>query len=392
MTFTALTQIERCPRQWALTNSTYPQMWARDGYPPRLNVTGLEGQVLHRSVEVIVRALTDAGCGSIDQPSAFEVMKGLGGYSVVINDAISRVLRESAENPRAFRIIEVAERRLRSRAQEIRAEVQTMVSRLSLAARGVPRRQLMTGAYEGGALSAGAFSEVALSVLELRWKGRVDLLVIDADRCEITDFKTSKEDPAHAFQLRLYALLWSLDRVKNPNARAATRLVLAYLGRDQEVSAPTAGHLAQLRGEVAARSDAARGAIESQPPEARPTRDHCGVCAVRQLCSDYWECPSAETTNTEDRRWIDLQVTIERQHGPSSWDAAIERAPMYAPRSRKVLIRTAGDVTFRQGTRLRILDACLNEPDDEDPNGQREPDTVIAMLNASSEVYANTVP
>lgn len=386
MTYTALTQMERCPRQWALTAASYPNIWNGHGYPQRVHVVGLAGQVLHSAVEVILKALTTSGCASVYEPAAFGVMKALGGYSAVINEAIDRVLSDCGENPRALPIMESAGRMLRARVQELRGQAQTLVSRVSLAAKVPSGEQPRHGERKRGPLTAGAFSELDLQAHELHWKGRVDLLVVSSKGCEITDFKTGREDPAHVFQVQLYALLWRLDRDRNPDGRPATRLIVAYAGRDRDVAVPESAELERLQDEVMARTEAARSAVTVRPPETRPSLAHCTFCGVRQLCRDYWELPEQEERQ-DDRRWLDLQVKIVRPHGPSSWDATIERTPGQALFSRKVLIRTAGDATFRTGDRIRILDAGLQDLDDDGLDG-REPDTLIVTLNAASEVYA----
>jgi hypothetical protein len=391
MTFSTLTQIERCPRQWALSNAAYPYIWGRKGYPQRMYAAAFEGQVLHKAVEIVLGALTAAGCASLQEPSAFGVMKSLGGYTAVVDDSIRRVIGDSTDNPRASRVLESAERRLRARLHDLRARVQTIVSRVSFAPPIAPYGPPSIGERRTGAITAGAFAEVDLSVPELSWKGRVDLLVVSADGCEITDFKTGKEDPKHILQIQIYALLWSLDRARNPGAQRVRRLVLAYSGRDKEVSVPTTAQLGQLRNEIAARSDAARQAVAARPPEARPTQAHCDVCGVRHLCGDYWQRPdnSAQADDADRRSRIDLQVTIVGQHGPWSWDATIERAPGHPVRGRRALIRTAGDVAFSSGSRVRILDADVQNLEHDELDGQ-EPDAAIVMLNASSEVYAST--
>jgi hypothetical protein len=234
---------------------------------------------------------------------------------------------------------------------------------------------------------------VDLAAPELRWKGRIDLLVVSARGCEITDFKTGKEDPKHVLQVQIYALLWSLDRQRNPQGQLATRLVVAYGGRDQEVSVPTVAQLGELRSEIATRSDAARQAVAARPPEARPTQEHCDVCGVRQLCGDYWQRPdgTVQTNDVDRRSRIDLQATIVGQHGPSSWDATIEGAPGHTFRGRRALIRTAGDVALPSGGQVRILDADLQDVEHDGPEADK-PDAVIVMLNASSEVYVSSKP
>jgi hypothetical protein len=203
--------------------------------------------------------------------------------------------------------------------------------------------------------------------------------------CEITDFKTGQEDPSHSFQVQVYALLWSLDRDRNPAGRLATRLTVAYPGKDLAVATPTSADLAELRADVANRSEAARVAVSREPAEARPSLPQCTRCGVRQLCTAYWELPGNPNAQQDAPRRVDLQVTVAKQHGPSSWDAVIERAPGW-PVNGGVLIRTTGDVTFRAGDRVRVLDAGLQAPESEGSGTG----PLVVTLSAASEIYATT--
>jgi hypothetical protein len=101
-----------------------------------------------------------------------------------------------------------------------------------------------------GSLTAGVFAEIELRATQAGWKGKVDLLVISPDACEIVDFKTGAQDEQHRFQIRVYALLWSRDNELNPSGRLATRLILRYSGADVDVVPPTRAELDDLEREV----------------------------------------------------------------------------------------------------------------------------------------------
>ena len=93
-----------------------------------------------------------------------------------------------------------------------------MLSRARLA-KG--RRSDASGAYPGshGPMTAGAYSELEVRSEKIGWKGTLDLLVISPDECEITDFKTGLPREEHRFQIEVYALLWTLDKKRNPQGR-----------------------------------------------------------------------------------------------------------------------------------------------------------------------------
>lgn len=379
MTVTTLREIESCPRRWALGGAYYPELWSGRGYPPRVRISALSGTVVHLALEVITRALVRAGCPSLKDPTALRVMKGLGGYTKVVNECIDRALKPLAGNPRAQRVLEFTARSLRAQVPALRTRAQTMLCRVRL-----PRILVRHGEGEGrGPLTAGAFSEIELRAEGIGWKGKADLLVLSSDACEITDFKTGAPDEEHPFQIRVYALLWSRDAELNPDRRLADRLILAYESGDVEVAAPTEWELDDLEVRLVVRREAAYQAVSRHPPEARPGVESCRYCAVRQLCVEYWtpETQCRMSKEGEDRRFGDVAVTITGRHGPSSWDARVEVSRDLDP-GKVAVIRASGDLELRAGDRLRFLDAAVTV--DEEDHSQ----PAVITLGALSEAYA----
>ena len=56
-------------------------------------------------------------------------------------------------------------------------------------------------------MANGTYPELEVRARRIGCKGKVDLLVLGNDACEVTDFKTGPADEAHAFQVRVYAAL-----------------------------------------------------------------------------------------------------------------------------------------------------------------------------------------
>lgn len=50
MSFSTLSELEACPRRWALSVADYPHVWEKRGYPPRPQITALEGAVVKGDV------------------------------------------------------------------------------------------------------------------------------------------------------------------------------------------------------------------------------------------------------------------------------------------------------------------------------------------------------
>lgn len=381
MTVTTLAAIETCPRRWALGAAEYPYIWSELGYPPRPQMRALAGTVVHLALEKITKELVRAACPSVQDSKAPQVMKALGGFTKVTHDCIDCVLDRLNNNPRAKSLMENASRGLRAQVSELRTRVQMILCRVRLPPRTKTRGEIGITSHRGP-LRSGAYPELGIHARRIGWKGRADLLVLSDEVCEISEFKTGAEEDAHVFQVKVYALLWYADEELNPSRRRADRLVLRYGAHDLDVPTPTANELDDIESEITARRDAAHRAVSTQPPEARPTADNCRFCAVRQLCSTYWEFATQKALAAENfgQKLYDVELLVMGRHGPLSWDAVIG-VMGGANRGRAAVLRTKDDLEFRSGDRLRVLDASVAIDDEDDGY------PAVITLGALSEVY-----
>lgn len=67
-------------------------MWDRPGYPEYVYVGTVVGQVIHESLEIIVGELVLAGCTTVEDASAVNVLRSVGGYTEVLR-ALTRILQ-----------------------------------------------------------------------------------------------------------------------------------------------------------------------------------------------------------------------------------------------------------------------------------------------------------
>jgi hypothetical protein len=68
--YSSLKEIDACPRRYALSRSSYPQLWDGQGYPQVPATAALFGDVIHGALDRIVRALIAAGCASPQDPGS----------------------------------------------------------------------------------------------------------------------------------------------------------------------------------------------------------------------------------------------------------------------------------------------------------------------------------
>lgn len=371
--YSSLKDAEECPRRWALTRATYPAIWENPGYPPRPIQPAIVGDIVHRALDLILRALHERGCASIADPTAVEAIKRLGGYSTLIEQLIEGELKRLETNPRMENRLAAIRASLQARVPDMRRRVQTTVVRTQLTpAASAASLDPSTATATRAPLPRGSHPEVSLKAPQVRLAGRADLLTVNDEGCAIVDYKTGQANEHHAEQLRLYALLWDQDSELNPDRLPVTALTLVYATQDEQVEPPTAPELDTLASELRTHIAAVEDDIARRPPPARPEASVCHLCHVRHLCEEYWG--SVAGVAPVAGSFADRQGTIVSQNGPRSW--MIETQPA----RQRVLLRTpTEDPGFMVGDRVRLLDVVV--ADDE------EADTAAISLTQVSEIF-----
>jgi hypothetical protein len=344
------------------------------------------GEAVHGALETIVKALVAAGCESSSAPGAIEVFKSLGGFTALIEQALTTRLDLINTNPRvdAERCRRLT-RELSDRVAEARGQVQEYLSRLKLPAKPAnavapaegPAQQEQP-AFDRRPVGLGAHAEVTLADENLRLMGRIDLLSVGDEHADILDYKTGAEDAGHLDQLRMYALLWDLDRVVNPTGVPAAELTAAYPSHDVTLAAPTSGELRDLEEAVKLRIAAADALFETDSSPARPSVDQCAMCHVRGLCDAYWASVVPDASTVRDGVWFDYEGIVGPPNGVRSrWMLNI------ASGQRELLLRTTPtSKPLEIGSRVRLL-GLRRDADPEVP-------ATTAVMTASSEVFIVT--
>lgn len=388
MSFSTLSEVEACPRRWALSRADYPHVWSGKGYPQKPQLAGLQGTVVHLSLQCIASALVARGCPSLLDAAAISTLKELGGISQVVQNSIVGVLKSYETSPRAYFVLDGLSNQLRNGLPELRSRVQRLLSRIRLE-KCIPRT---TGSAHNTPhirreLAVGSYAECELRASGLGWFGIADLLTLSSNSCEIRDFKTGPPKEEHAFQIRTYALLWARDSDRNPSGRLADRLVLSYDNGDSELDSPNAAALDNLENDLRNRTAAAIASVGNSPPEARPSTQNCTYCAVRHMCDDYWQWLSIHNNSISASvsEYGDIQMAILGDHGPSSWDGILETSLLLSA-GRRVLLRVAQPrPELHAGQRVRLLNVRLSLPtteavDDPEPSA-------VATMGFSTEAF-----
>lgn len=381
MSYSSLSEIELCPRRWMLKRATYPALWTRSGYPDNPSMPALVGDIIHSTLDRVLTAFVQNGCDSTTSPDAVDILRSLGGYSGLIQQAIRDRVAPLSLNPRTAERLAVFETALRTRTAEMRQRVQTIVARSVIVPRDAVADGPASAAGQRLPVSLGSHAELDLQAEDMRWLGRADLLTVTKDGCEILDYKTGDPNEGHVDQLRVYALLWVLDTARNPEARRVTRLVASYRTREVVWDGPTPTDLQELQTTLSERTDAARADLRARPPMARPSDELCASCSVRHLCEEYWSFvedapPEGRTAGT----WFgDVELKIERQHGPMSWRATVSRNRSVDRGTSAILRAPRENFPFRPNQMWRVINAALNYDD--------ETEVFVVSLHAHAEIF-----
>lgn len=377
MSITTLLEIESCPRRYALRTATYEDIWNNKGYPPKPTIKSLQGTIFHRSVERIVKSLQHNNCPSNTNGQFIEVMRELKGYSGVLEQQLSVVLGELQNNPRMHRKSTIITDELNTSLFALREQLQSRVTKLTIGGQTSTVNSSKSGLPRAG-LPNGFHSEVQLNAPGLEWFGIVDYLRLSNDGCELTDFKTGESKQDHVFQLKIYNLLWALDRNQNPNSVPVSKLLLSYKSGDVEIEPIAPAEMDSFANDVIKRTDSARHQIFQDIPAALPSLDKCRYCSVRQLCSEFWTNEAQNDLNRENlllpagkqRNNFDIEIELEKAISPNIWFARSLVSGQIAPHT-QLLIRFSSTalpakVPLTASLKLRLLDANLLESSDEE--------------------------
>jgi hypothetical protein len=370
LSHSSLQEMEACPRRWMLKRSRYPDLWEKKGYPELPQVASLVGEIVHGTLELVVKALIEGGCHSPNSAEAVSVLRSLGGYSALISDAIDRIRIQIEDNPRAQDQCSAIIRALQARIPEMRQRTQASLARSRFVPGSAGSGHISSDhGHSEGQLPQGSYPEVELNANSIGWTGRVDLLTLTDNTCQIVDYKTGTAHDEHVEQLNIYALLWLLDTSFNQSQRLATELVLSYPDHDVTLVAPETDDLQQLRQDLELRSQTALVELHSRPPTARPSTENCAWCSVRHLCGEYWQLladgGSGAISQSIEQRFGDFEIVILERNGTKSWTCDARAGLVLNPDERLIIFPRGQHEEFEPGLELRLLNARLIRDPDE---------------------------
>ena len=366
VSFSAMSDMESCPRKWALAQAQYPDIWNQSGYPRAMGYGNAKGQITHMSVELLVKALESNGCSDLRSKEAVEAIRGLGGFTKLIEDVRNRFIQEQTLNPRMEKTLPELERRLIKDAPDQISLVRNMLIQsgltgaVQIADSPVEEEDYSTSEATRNQLGIGSHPEVFLRSEEIGWIGIADLITIGPDLCEIRDFKTGGEEIYHENQLKIYAALWYQDKRLNPKSKLANRLTLSYPHRDVEIPSPTLAEVDHLLIDLKERAYTAKAALLENPPKAVASADNCRWCSVKQLCDAYWIESTQQnlfSETQEETQFIDAQIKLENRRDALVWHGTVDCGRELDSGDQVTIMLQAPDEDLRAGRTIRIIGA-----------------------------------
>jgi hypothetical protein len=154
------------------------------------------------------------------------------------------------------------------------------------------------------------------------------------------------------------------------------------------IPAPKEDELSFLEDEIRRRTAVALSELRLNPPEARPSRENCAYCTVRQLCEEYWKWITREEGDPEsaENNFADLQISLSNPHGPTSWNGVVEASSAIKSGWPILLRASKTPYELHADQRLRILNAKVSIYQEEQGTAPDFPQ-VVATVGSSTELF-----
>ncbi len=374
--FSSLHAIDACPRRWQMLRSEWGEH-AR--FPQRAHPKAVEGNIVHRALELLIRALGRAGRPALGSTAFREVIREMGFWELFRAD-IDEANAAAEAHPRAGGdyVIRTAPRELANRAIRLFREqyvpasaqgggepspvhplrVHSGAGKTSSRAAASTVNRDKRGLLQQHLTKTGALTEVKLTHPLLAFSGFIDLVRMTRAGVEVVDFKTGKEKPEHIGQVYLYALLWWRETGVIP-----VSVALQYLNH-RKVVAITEAELVRTEQNLMVRITRTRCRLEQKPPEATVGED-CRYCEVRAHCDPGWRAIQSQQGHPKAGT-IDMEITVEggviatgftgrlskKKTVAVVYNAAVgERLPLFGDGDR---LRVLGGVVGDEGKSLEV--------------------------------------
>ena len=368
-----LNEVEECPKRFALRRANFPEIWSRAGFPNRISAAQVKGIVVHEVVSMIMNSVQISS--ELPEICIMSFLKERGGYLELLKITLEKELLSASSNPRAELMVETIRREVLADLSELRGQVQYFVKE---SINKVPAINTRLDNLEINAKASNTFqippinSEYKIVDSEFPIEGYLDLLLTNEDIDHIIDYKTSKTiHDEYWDQLSLYAWLW--NRSAKNLRKGDCRIEVISGANLSESRVIKIEDLPTIQINVLDRIQSAEQSITGEIA-AKPSIDSCKFCAVKVLCSPYWNMNENQST---EAKWSDMRIKTMGNLGGNAWSVSILSDDTPA----MLIVGDRDDGSIEIGQEFRLLNAYKNE--DEETG-------VVIRLSQNSEIFRVT--
>jgi len=368
-----LNEVEECPKRFALRRASFPEIWSRSGFPNRISAAQIKGIVVHEVVSMIMNSVQESS--ELPKMSVISFLKEQGGYLELLKITLEKELSMASSNPRAELMVDSIRREIMTDLSELRGQVQYFVKE---SINKLPEVSSRIDNVEGSDIASTMhqippiISEYKIIDSEFPIEGYLDLLITNEDIDHIIDYKTSKTIHEEYWeQLSLYAWLWNRS---SKNLRKSDCRIEVISGANlSESRVIKVEDLPAIQKNVLNRIHGAEESITGEI-SAKPSIDACRFCAVKVLCSPYWNMNENQSI---EAKWSDMRISTMENLGGNAWRVSILSDDTPA----MLIVGDRDDGSIAIGQEFRLLNAYKSE--DEETG-------VVIRLSQNSEIFRVT--
>jgi hypothetical protein len=343
-------------------------------------MSAIVGQAVHTAIEIVLRAARSSSDGSYSS-RMMSAVRASGGLSALLDQGLSVVLDDYADNPRMEALIAGFRAGRLVLPPTVRTSLQSLLRKIAdeTEIASEPRESgVSTRENEAAALPYGIFTELGLSATDHDWFGKIDVLRNGPNSVEIEDIKTGNPKEADHEQLYVYSWLWWRDRTRNPSARLSTRLGIRYVDSSIDLATLDESDLREFEATLLDRTAKAISDVSGGPGEARPEATICRYCSVRHLCDTYWANVTSDAS-TAMSGFGDAEARLTGVLSQKTWQIEVLTGFELEHGSPAFLRGALPVEPFHVGAILRVLGAKLIQP------AASEPDQQIPEIRVGSQ-------
>ena len=280
-TFSLLNLWRKCPRQWWLSYSEYPNTKGIP-YPSKVTAKGIQGMAVHAAIFEFGKQLASEGYPLVGS-KAYHAVRRAFNLRETLKETINQCLELIKNNPRV-KVNKISNRVALNDCVNV---FKSLVGGCSAPGVTYIRKHDVIEPYESDLtyeFLPWVGSEKSVEISDPPLKGRIDKYYLTENGFVLREFKTGTQSADYVEQVTFYAVLIWLKTGKLP-----LEMTIDYPDRQEKMPLPTASDLEAFLANIQSEIKNYNQLIEKGEINADPSSDLCNYCNVKQLCEDFWK-------------------------------------------------------------------------------------------------------